>query len=494
MVFFVDTEQGSLRMLKVFHVPADNTLLLQDERFQGLGDVAIVDDTLFMLDTVASSVWVVDVKAAVSGSVSAVHDDDSGETDDANHGGASQAGTGRKKTQPKLIASPLRMVGQTARSNQSVVEEDLTTSLRCPVAVCVSMRSSRSFDLLITTRAADNKGGNLWQLSFDKADPLVAVGTSLCHCSGLPAGVAALSDMQVAVIVGRSLCIWTYQAGHGYNGTLSVVMETVGVMPCGLYSLPLGVATDEAASCAMYVLDEGRNSITEVWKVNDREWESKVIMGGLETGSATSTTMGTASAIGLNKPTFGCFVHKAFLFAESGCQCIRMLTDAYPHAELLIPILRIFAEAFQLMEPSYEGDDDSSDDEETDDGEAHFDLGASDDEDARGDYERRNMHHNAANLLQTVAKLHQVDIFLNKMGKALVQATGNTAASLQGPSGHFSRSVRCAIRSALIVLPRLLSRLLSEVGIYIIYSRLCVVVVVVVVVVVMGWWWCSWWW
>jgi hypothetical protein len=302
---------------------------------------------------------------------------------------------------------------------------------------------------------ADNKSGDLWQLSFDKADPLNAIGTTLCHCDGLPTGVAAISDMKVAVIVGRSLCIWTYLASDGYKGALSIVIQSVGVMPCGLYSLPVGVATSKTSSSALYVLDQERHSITEVWKVGDRAWQSKVVMGGIE-GVSASTTMGTASAIALCKPTFGCFVHKAFVFADSGCQCIRMLTDAFAHAEVLIPMLRTFAEAFQLMEPSFQSDEDSSDGES--DGDAYQDNAVNDDADGE------NMHHNATNLLQTAAKLHIFHIFLSETSQAIAQETGNSIASLQGPLGHFSRSVRCAVRAALVALPRLVSGLLLKVG------------------------------
>jgi hypothetical protein len=515
MVFFVDREQKSLRLLRVFHVPAYNTLFLQDERFSALGDLAVVKDIVYILDTGVNQVWVVDVKRALSGRKPQDKEDDSG--DEMDGGGPCV-----RKGMSKVAAFSLCIIQQLKQRDGTTVEQEI--SLRCPVAVCVSKRSCRSYDLLVTTRSAESRGktkGQLWELSFEEGSPLTAVATSLCPLEGAPSGVAALSDVKVAVTVGKSLYIWTYdERGQGHNGTLTCAVRSLGTTPCGLYRVPEGAKSDKTAINSLYVLDEDENSILEVWSLANDKWSSAIIAGGQKHREPDSTLMGTASLVALCKPTFGCFVFNSFVFSQSGAQCISMITDAYAYAEVLLPVLRTFAEGFQLMEPCLlandddgdENDNDDVDDDDTgdddgggggdddsqgdkdDDGDDLNPDGKDDDDDgddvsdfsaysvcdgdddgdgmdvecdaaAANDHEEgRDMHHNATNLIQCVAKLHLVDLFFSGMTDEICRSSGSSESNVQGALGHFSRSVRTAVRSMLTAIPRLLTSLIAEVS------------------------------
>jgi hypothetical protein len=125
---------------------------------------------------------------------------------------------------------------------------------------------------------------------------------------------------------------------------------------------------------------------------------------------------------------------KSFLFSDSGNQCLRIVTDVFPCAEMWFPLQRELAEAGQLMGPA---------------------LNA----------EGVDMHHNAAEMDETIAKLHSVHLKLDSMAQAVSEFTGKSKASLQGPEGLVSCAVRNGICSMLTSLPRMMSRLAVQVSV-----------------------------
>jgi hypothetical protein len=66
--------------------------------------------------------------------------------------------------------------------------------------------------------------------------------------------------------------------------------------------------------------------------------------------------------------------------------------------------------------------------------------------------------------VQSVAKLHLVDIFFSDMSEEVCQKSGSSESGAQGALGHLSRSVRTAVRCLLTSVPRLLTNLIAEVG------------------------------
>jgi len=80
-------------------------------------------------------------------------------------------------------------------------------------------------------------------------------------------------------------------------------------------------------------------------------WACTLIAGGnREFDAGIKSIEGTALKARLWRPTFCCYILKSFVFSHSGSGTIMMVTDLYPYATQMLPIMRKMAEAAGLSD------------------------------------------------------------------------------------------------------------------------------------------------
>jgi len=148
-----------------------------------------------------------------------------------------------------------------------------------------------------------------------------------------PAGVACRqqpSGFSVLVAAGEVLWELSRHPSSGEAWVQRRVWKKTGADLCG-------VAVSDCGD--IMVIDKRWGQIYSLVPRDSGDWRGGVVVGsGYEQPQRAQD--GRASMVTLTKPTLACFNGRSLVFSDSGAQTIRCVTDAFTHAEVLLPQMR----------------------------------------------------------------------------------------------------------------------------------------------------------
>jgi hypothetical protein len=387
---------NTLRMLKATHVPATNHLILQSDAFGSLYDIVIIGDAAYLTDYEKDTIWYVDLSSVVK--------KQAGVTADAEEDGGIELHDGRAGGRKRSVHLRALAVNLTEVDADGVVQK---TSLSRPTAICAHLASGEyDFSLFVASERGRN-GGAICSLRIERGTPDTAELHLLTdNLPVRPRGIAAArGDDVVICTTGQHVYEWVVSTKTG-----SVIYESIGAQPCGIYLVPKEAMIGEGLVEAYFVLDEVDNTLIQLCYRADKEWSCITVAGGNEEKGSGYFECGTASLVSLLHPSLGCFAFNSFFFSDTGNHGIRLLTDAYTYAEVVMPNQRLLPEAFSLCKPQECG------------------PGG-----------------NAQGVVGCIARLHLHDMYMAEAAADIQSATGINPAAQQGPQGNYSSSQRKAV-------------------------------------------------
>jgi hypothetical protein len=466
--FFLDTSAAGsvtqLKMLVVNHVPSIITQVASDPRWGELRDIVIHEDTAYITDGKKNAIWAVDLAAAlppytrVRGGEASKRGGKRGQQV-AEAERRKDEGVGPEGEREDEAVSHAQVVGSVLirelKLQEVVLVSSGTTSssmLRdCkivdPRGICLSKVSSGAIELVVAAAGRVSSLGGVWRItverkkgSMDLLEPLL---TDLPY---MPVGVTAIPSAAAIVFTsGKHLYRWKTDAEmtqEGKQGEVhdahardkgsarcNISTEDVGVGLSGVYAMPEASSVKAKHTDVLYVIDSGGHCIKQVSLDEKGRRQVTTIVGRPTQAPSGQQEMGTALMVGLWQPAFGCPAHNSFLIADTGNECVRLITDVYPHAEQLMPALRLVEEGWGFS--------------------------------VAGDGRDRN----ARNLLGTIACVHLHCNFWDNVTKDIARRTKVNAAAQQGPEANVSRSVRSAMNLWRVALPAMIRRLKQDVSV-----------------------------
>jgi hypothetical protein len=256
---------------------------------------------------------------------------------------------------------------------------------------------------------------------FVFSSPTAAVVTRLCQITGPtfresdePRGLAFLGVTTLVVTVSDKLLL-VHRSG-ALRGTFEVVhtsdpptVDCSGLDPIAAEALRrnatvqyYGVSVNRDSSIVRVTSDKGKHGI---WEFNPGSWIPTLICGGnIEFSGLAQGQEGTARAILMYRPSFGCFAFNSFVFSHPGVSSVALMTNLRILATVLLPNMRKVAEAGGLADSN-----------------------------------------NATDIHEGYIKLRQVDAFVDKVQSYNTSITGRPGG--QGNEGCWSNNFRRAVKS-----------------------------------------------